>query len=444
MSAIMPLRLTILALGSRGDVQPFVALALALRARGHTVRIAAPADYAPLIEEYNLPFAILGGLIREQMDMPRVAAMLDGAGNPLRFAADTLPQIMPLVGRLVGDAAAASADADALIVSTLGAYPGLSVAEKRGIPLVLAHFHPLAETSAEQHVNFPGLPTWVPQRARYNRITHFLGAHGLWQLLRVALNRARRDVLGLRPLSPAALVRGVRALDRHVVFGYSRHLAPLPHAASAAGLDTAVTGFWFLPHAPAWQPDPALAAFLAAGPPPIYVGFGSNLTGRTPDALTAMYVEAFARIGSRGLFFGGWGDFANIPLPPTILRVDSIPHDWLFARVAAAVHHGGAGSTSAAVAAGIPAVAMPFLGDQFFWARQLHVLGCGPAPLVRGSLTADQLAAALADLVGNPTYRTRAQGLGAQLRAEGGAAAAAAWIEARLPQDHLQSSAPSI
>src|SRR4051812_32310837 len=145
------MRMTILALGSRGDVQPFVALAMALQTRGHAINIAAPADYAALVKDHGLPFHVLGGLIREQMNMSRVAAMLDGAGNPLRFAADLLPQVMPLVGRLVDDAFGASHAADAIVVSTLGAYPGLSVAEKRGVPLLLAHFHPLAQTSSAQH-----------------------------------------------------------------------------------------------------------------------------------------------------------------------------------------------------------------------------------------------------------------------------------------------------
>lgn len=422
------MHIAILALGSRGDVQPFVALALALQQRGHTVRIAAPEDYAFLVADYGVPFHGLGGLIREQMDMARVAAMLDGAGNPLRYAAETLPQVVPIVGRLVADAWVAAQDADALVVSTLGAYPGLGVAEKRRAPIVVAHFHPLAQTSGAQHVNFPALPSWLPGRTHYNRLTHFLGAHGLWQLLRPALNRARRQILDLPPLSPGALVRRVRGLDQ-VVYGYSRHLAPLPPTAPPA---IPVTGFWFLPRPRGWQPDAALQRFLEHGPPPVYIGFGSNLTGRTPDALTALYLEALARTGRRGLFFAGWGDFGNIALPPTALRVENVPHDWLFPRVAAVVHHGGAGSTSAAVAAGIPSVAMPFQGDQFFWARRLHALGCGPAPLARQTLTGATLAAAIADLTSNRAYRTNSRALGAQLRAEHGPATAAAWIEQSL------------
>jgi sterol 3beta-glucosyltransferase len=224
-------------------------------------------------------------------------------------------------------------------------------------------------------------------------------------------------------------VRRVRALDRHVVYGYSRLLAPPP----AVPADLPITGFWFLPQARSWQPDARLGGFLDRGSPPVYVGFGSNLTGRRPDELTALYVAALQRSGCRGIFFGGWGDFANIPLPPTMLRVESVPHDWLFQRVAAVVHHGGAGSTSAAVAAGVPSVAMPFLGDQFFWAGRLHALGCGPPPLVRQELTLESLTTALSDLVANPAYRARAAALGAQLRSEEGAATAAAWIERRFP-----------
>lgn len=421
--------ITILALGSRGDVQPFVALACALRGRGHCVRIAAPQDYAPLIEGHGCAWSDLGGLIREQMDMPRVAAMLDGAGNPLRFAADTLPQILPLIDRLVADAWAAAHDADALVVSTLGLYPGLSVAEKRRAPLVVAHFHPLAETSAAQHVNFPAWPAWLPLAARYNRLTHFLGAHGLWQLLRGPLNRARRTVLHLPPLGPRSLVRRVQGALAQPIFGYSRHLAPLPPGVPA---DLPVTGFWFLPHAAQWQPDERLRRFLNQGPAPVYIGFGSNLTGRTPDELTALYVEALRLTGQRGILYAGWGDFGNIPLPAEVLRIEDAPHDWLFGRVAAAIHHGGAGVTAAGVAAGVPSVAMPFLGDQFYWAQQLHALGCGPPPLERLHLTAQELAHTIHDLLGNGAYRTNAVGLGVALRAEDGPLHAATWIEQRI------------
>ena len=418
--------ITILALGSRGDVQPFVALALALAERGHTVRIAAPDDYAGIIEEHGFSHHTLGGLIRAQMDMGRVARMLDGAANPLRFAADTLPQILPLISRLVADAWAASTDADALVVSTLGMYPGLSVAEKCGAPLVVAHFHPLAETSAEQHVNFPAWPRRLPLRSRYNRLTHFLFAHGLWQLLRTPLNRTRREILSLPPVGPLALVRRVRRLLAQPIYGYSRLLAPLPPGAPA---DLPVTGCWFLPHSPNWRPDAALEAFLAAGSPPIYIGFGSNLTGRAPDELTALFVQALQNVGQRALLYAGWGDFGAIPLPPTVLRIEDTPHDWLFKRVAAVVHHGGAGVTAAAVAAGVPSVAMPFLGDQFYWAQQLHRLGCGPPPLDRRHLTVGGLASTIDTLLTNASYRQAARRLGAQLRAENGAAAAAEWIE---------------
>ena len=420
------MRITILALGSRGDVQPFVALAVALRARGHRIRIAAPQDYATLITDQEFAFHSLGGMIREKMDMQAVAQMLDGAGNPLRFAAGVLPQYRSLAANLVADAWQAARDADALVVSTLGIYPGLSVAEKRRAPLIVAHFHPLAQTSAEQHVNFPAWPAWLPLRTHYNRFTHFLGAHGLWQLLRTPLNRARRTLLDLPPVSPLRLVQRVRRILAQPIYGYSRLLAPLPADAPA---NLPVTGFWFLPTGPGWNPDNRLADFLASGPAPVYIGFGSNLTGRTPDELTALYVEALRRTGQRGILFAGWGDFGNIPLPATILRIEDAPHNWLLPKVAAVVHHGGAGITAASVVAGVPSVAMPFLGDQFLWAQQVHRLGLGPPPLDRRHLTAEQLSVTMRSMLDNPTYRTAARRLGTQVAAEDGANRAAALIE---------------
>lgn len=427
----------ILALGSRGDVQPFVALGCGLRNAGHAVTLAAAEDYAQLVTAAGLPFVGMGGLIREQMDMERVAAMLDGAGNPVRFALDFLPQVTPLIERIMRDAWAASHTADAVLASTLGLYPGLSVAEKRGVPLLAAHFHPLGRTSDQQHPNFPPLPQAGPasgplnrrMHAGYNRATHLLGEQALWQLLRSALNRARRKVLGLPALGPLALARRVHAAQAHTVYGYSTTVAPLPPGTPA---NPAVTGYWFLPRPAYWQPDAALAHFLAEGPPPVYVGFGSNLTGRNPDRLTQMFVAALQANGLRGLLHAGWGDFGNGPLPATVLRVAGVPHDWLFPQTAGVVHHGGAGVTAAALAAGIPAAVMPFLGDQFYWAQRVHALGCGPPPLVRRTLTTAQLTAVLADLVNNGRYRERARIVAQSLAGEDGVGNAVAWITRTL------------
>jgi len=202
-------RFAILALGSRGDVQPFVALGKGLLAAGHAgVTVAAAEDYEPLVREHGLDFAPLVGRIADLMDRDLAYRVLDAGGNPLPFARRTLETVGPMVERLVADSLDACRGADALIVSTLGQHPGETAAEVLGgLPIIATHFHPYAPTRAHPHMFFPPLPG--RGAGSYHRITHALGEQGFRQLLRPGLNRARRR-LGLRPLSAAEQYRRMR------------------------------------------------------------------------------------------------------------------------------------------------------------------------------------------------------------------------------------------
>lgn len=413
------LRLVVLALGSRGDVQPFVALGKVLQARGHRVCIATELEYLELARQHGLECALVGGSIREQMDFELVYQALDASNQPLPlgFALSFLRQVGPLVQRIVADSYAACQGADGIIASTLGCYPGQPVAEKLGLKLLPVHFHPLAPTRQFPDLSFPDVPAWLPGRRTYYRLTHTFAAHGLWQLLRPALNQARRQVLGLPGLTPLALWRRVDRLAPLTLFPYSRQVAPPPVDWRARQV---VTGYWFLPPEPGWQPPPELCAFLEAGAPPVYVGFGSLLAGRDPDRVTRLVLEALALSGQRGVLYAGWGDFARPPLPPTCLRLESAPHAWLFPRTAAVVTHCGAGTLAAALQAGKPLVGVPFFGDQLYWAQRAHALGAAPAPIPRRHLTAARLAQAIDQAVNNSTYRQRAQHLASLLSAEDG------------------------
>lgn len=418
-----------LALGSRGDVQPFVALGVALQARGHRVTVAAAADYAPLAAAYGVPFAPVGGYVTELMNMELVNELLDGAHNPLYFAHAFLGELAPLLTTILADCWQIAQQADLLIVSTLGLYLGLDLVEKRPCPLVAVHFHPLLAVPDRAHVNFPSAPLWLPLAPAYHQVTHWLGRHGLWQLLGGLLNRARRTVLHLPALSPWARYRRAQQ-PLPTLFAYSPQVAPLPPEYVLPSA-TAITGYWFLPQPTLWQPPAPLVDFLAAGPPPVVITFGSILGGREPDRMTQWLVAALAQSGQRGLIYRGWGDLGNISLPPTVLAIDTIPHDWLFARCAVVVHHGGAGTTAAALRAGVPSVVVPVFGDQQLWAARVHTLGAGPPPLPRQQLTVERLAAAIDQAVTNPTLRTQAQRLQQQLHAEDGVGAAVAWLERR-------------
>lgn len=420
------MRYTILALGSRGDVQPYVALGLGLRSAGHDVVIAATVDYAGLVAEHGLPFAPLAGRIADLMDRDLVCDALDkGRVNPLPLARRFLCAVAPLMSRLLADARAASESADALIVSTLARPLGNALAEARGggLPVHATHFHPATPTGAHPHPFFPPLALLGPA---YNRLTHVLGEHGFAQFLRLSLDAARRDVLGLPPLGPLGVTRRTAAWQRGpALYGYSAHVAPPP-----PDWDTrrhVVSGYWFLDRSAGWTPPPRLVNFLSAGPPPVYVGFGSVLAGRDPDQVSRLIACALGRAGQRGLLWRGWGDLGNIPLPDTILVLDEpVPHDWLFPRCAAVVHHGGAGTTAAALRAGAGSVIVPFFGDQRFWADRVHALGAGTPPIKRAELSEDRLVAAVERAVSDPVLRERARAVGGLLSAENGVARALA------------------
>jgi len=428
-----PLRLTCLALGSRGDVQPFVALGQALQARGHQVCIATELEYLELARQAGLGAACVGGSILEQMDFEMVYQSLDAAGKslPLGFALSFLKQIGPLVERIVAESLAACQGADGILASTLGRYPGQSVAEHLGLRLLPVHFHPHAPTRSYPDLSFPDAPAWLPAacmpgRGAYRLLTHTLGAQGLWQILRPAVNHARRNVLGLPALSARSLWRQVSQPPDLSLYAYSPFVAPPPPDWSAA---QAVTGYWFLPPSPDWQPQAELQIFLENGPPPVYIGFGSLLAGRDPDGVTRLVLEALEQSRQRGLLYAGWGDFARQPLPPTCLRIESVPHAWLFPRLAAVVSHCGAGTTAAALRAGVPVVGVPFFGDQLFWSRQVQALGAGPAPVPRSQLTADSLARAIQQATRDPAIRQQASSVGQLLQAEDGVRRAVELVE---------------
>jgi UDP:flavonoid glycosyltransferase YjiC (YdhE family) len=189
------------------------------------------------------------------------------------------------------------------------------------------------------------------------------------------------------------------------------------------GQDVHVTGYWFLPPDADWQPPEDLEAFLAAGPPPVYVGFGSAVTGDAGQ-LTQVVLAALARTGQRAVLGVGWEALSGDALPEQVHAAGSIPHSWLFPRMAAVVHHGGAGTTGAGLRAGVPNVIVPFTSDQPFWGRRVFQLGVGPRPIPRRALSANRLSDAISTAVTDERMRTRARALGEALRREDGIAQA--------------------
>lgn len=180
-----------------------------------------------------------------------------------------------------------------------------------------------------------------------------------------------------------------------------------------------VTGYWFLEQPKDWQPSAALQDFLAAASPPVYIGFGS-MSGENPIQFTKIIIEALKQTDQRGILLTGWGGLAQMDLPDRVFLLDSAPHDWLFPKMAAIIHHGGAGTTAAALKAGVPSVVVPFFGDQPFWGDRAYQLGTSPAPIHKTELTVDRLVRAITTAVTDVKMRQQAKAIAKEIRAEDG------------------------
>jgi UDP:flavonoid glycosyltransferase YjiC (YdhE family) len=413
------MRITIVAVGSRGDVQPYLALGAGLRRAGHAVRLAVHAPFAELVAARGLEFHPLAGDPAAALATSQGRRWLATSRDGLGFVVHGVRLLRPLLEQLLADSWAACRDSEAIIFSTLG-IAGYHIGERLGVPVIGAALQPFSPTR-----EFPAISISPRRRlgGTLNRLTHRIAYQAIWQLLRSPLNRWRREALGLAPLPLAGPFGRMERERLPLLYGYSEHVVPRP-ADWPPWLH--VTGYWFLDRPHDWTPPADLQAFVAAGLPPVYVGFGSMTHGSGPH-VADLAREALCLAGQRGVMLAG--DLPAGPQGENLYVVGEVPHDWLFARMAAVVHHGGAGTTAAGLRAGVPAVICPYFGDQPFWAERVSELGAGPAPIPQRRLTAQALAAAIRAAVEDPSLRTGAAALGERLRAEDGVARAVELVE---------------
>jgi UDP:flavonoid glycosyltransferase YjiC (YdhE family) len=300
-----------------------------------------------------------------------------------------------------------------LIINQLpGGIYGNDLAEKMGIPMVAAGVIPLTYTRHFPMVAFPQLSIPIPG---YNALTYTLAEQLVWQFFRPTLNRWRVKTLGLQPQLFWGPFTRMRREKVTVVNGFSRHVVQPP---PDWGPHVHLTGYWYTAH-PDWQPPQSLIDFLAAGEPPIFVGFGS-MPIRNPSETLDKIISAARSAGVRLVLHRGWGGLEAEGLPGTIYPVGFTDYSWLFPRMAAVVHHGGAGTNAYALRAGVPSLAVPFVFDQFFWGRRVADLGVGPPPIPFKKLNTSRLADAFTNLLSRPALRKTASELGQRLQEEDG------------------------
>lgn len=424
----MLMRITVLAVGSRGEVEPLVALAAGLARSGHDVCLATHAEFLPLAEGRGLRAHVLWGSLDEALATDAGQRLVHSGYHVIR-AGRALVELLRLAGRLYDDCWDACRGAEAIVYGQI-AVAGPHIAAVLRVPAIGAFVNPLYPGRPTAEFSAPGAPPWPLGRA-YNRLTHVGVAAGFAAVWRSTLNAWCRSRLGLRPLSLAGVLPG----RDPIVFGFSPTLVPRPREWRGA----AVTGYWFLEPLLDWQPPAEVVEFLAAGPPPVYVGFGTmKLADRS---VTATVVEALKRSGHRGILLRGSDEEEGADLPVGFFGIRSVPFRWLFPRVAAAIHHGGLGTSHAALHAGIPQVVVPFMGDQPFWASRLARVGVAAPMLPRRRLTAERLAQAMRTATTEATFRERAVEVALSAQRDPGVAAAAEFVNRRLLESRGRHSA---
>jgi sterol 3beta-glucosyltransferase len=400
--------IVVLTAGSTGDVEPFAALAVRLARRGHRVTLAADAGYESLAPGEGVEFAPIRADFQSLLPTP------DGKRPSLR--ADVFPVIR---GMLEDSWTVAKASRPAVIVAHQKTQAAPHIAERLGVPHVQALTVPMLTPTRE----FP-----LPAMVRHN-----LG--GL-------LNRASYRLVGLltRPYSGlirswredhlGLAARGTPPAPARTLYCYSPSLVPTPRDWPP---EAVATGYWLREGGGEEPVDPGLADFVAQGAPPVYVGFGSSV-GPDPARLGAAVSGALREVGARAVIATGWGGLGDVHVGDDAVVIERAPHRWLFPRVAAVVHHGGAGTTAAGLLAGRPTVVCPFQGDQHFWGAAVHRVGAGPEPLPAKKLTAEELAAAIRATIQDPGMQRGAIDLSERMGREDGAERASEEIEASLPK----------
>lgn len=405
------MRVLMLTYGSRGDVQPFVALGAALRAASHQPVLAAPARFGQLAAEHQIAFVPLPG------DIEHLARQIadEARGRPLRLISIIYRFALPLGAEVARRIQHAAKSADLIVHTFLTVALGHLYAQHYSIPECAVDLFPFFDPPAElANLMWPT----TQMDFRWRRLSHVFAHHVFRTSQSVAYRilRQRNPDIGPPRLPWAAPGRAIPLL-----LAYSKALVP-PGTAPLS----IQTGPWRL-HQPHWQPPPDLAAFLAGGPPPVVASFGSMASHETTRIATIV-IETLRRTGQRGIVQRGWGNLLPKRTPDHIYLAGDIPHDWLLPQAAAMIHHGGAGTTAAALRAGLPAVIVPFAADQPFWAWRAHLTGANPAPLPVGELTVERLSAALQQAL-SPTHRARAADIASQMRSEGGVIAAVEQLE---------------
>ncbi|KAI3505058.1 hypothetical protein L1887_26931 [Cichorium endivia] len=467
--SIPKLKIVILVVGTRGDVQPFIAMSKQLQDFGHHVRLATHENFRSFVETAGVDFYPLGGdphILSEYM--ARNKGLIPLAPGEIiiqrKQLKDIIESILPACTKpdlKTGQTFRAQA-----IIANPPAYGHAHVAEALRVPLHIFFTMPWTPT-----FEFPSPMARVPESVD-NLLSYISIDFIIWWGLRGYINNIKRK-LGIVPQSAGNWLSYI-VVDLIIWCGIRRHiidirkklnLAPIsyfsmyrgsishfptgymwsPHVVSKPsdwGPLVDVVGYCFLNLGHEYQPPQELTQWIGKGTSPIYIGFGS-MPLEDSKKTTNIIIEALRKLGQRGIIYRGWGDLGtSLEISDDVFLLEDCPHDWLFPQCAAVVHHGGAGTTAIGLRVGCPTTIVPFFGDQYFWGDRIHHKGVGPCPIPISQLTVEALSDAIIFML-QPEVKARAMNLAKLIENEDGVANAVDAFHRHLPPDMSLSSPPS-
>jgi sterol 3beta-glucosyltransferase len=405
------MRITFVTPGSRGDVQPYVALGRGLIGAGYRVRLVSTENHSNFVASNGIDFWPIETSTEDIIRSEKMRAVME-SGKLLISMAKLGGELKRNAELVTRRSLEACKDSSLIVAGIGGLFTGQSIAEKLNIPFVQAHNLPFTPTAS-----FPGVlfPNFAKIPGGY-RISHFLTRQLLWQAYRPTDKIAREQVLGLNTYPFMGPYGRKEFAESPIIYGLSSAVIPRPPDWAD---NIHLTGFWFLDSPDDLEPSEELKDFVDSGPPPVYIGFGS-MSSRNPAETANIILEALRSTGERAILYSGWGGIEKSKASENVLSVNSAPHTWLFPRCLAVIHHGGAGTTAAGLRSGSPSIVIPHHADQLFWASLVEKLGVGSKPIPRKKLSAKRLAEAINEVKSNEEIQTNAARLGAQIDKEKG------------------------
>jgi sterol 3beta-glucosyltransferase len=429
------MKIAITTLGTRGDLQPFIALALGLKDAGYDIVIISAKNEEDFVKSYGLKFTPLNVDIQKIMEGSEVQEMTKG-DNPLKFyishmrGSKKLKQSMVKTQHEIWDACQGY---DAIIFHP-GMPIGYFIAKELGKVSIMANPFPTISTKEYPSILFYNGPRFG---RIYNLFTHIIFEKVFWALIKSAIKEfwsenVKTDINLSVPPIRQQVESGMPVLN-----GYSEYLF---HKPKDWPDNIHTTGSWLIKEEPNWKPQPELDKFILTGQPPIFVGFGSMKDINKFKETFEIIIQALKISKQRAVVGLGWNTLKlNEPIPDNVFLIDNVPFTWLFQQMAAVVHHGGAGTTSIGLTAGKPTIIVPFNADQPAWGRRVFELGVGARPILKKKLTANKLASAIQYAL-NPEVVAKAEELGQKLRKENGVDRAVKIIDSFLRQKNTATN----